>query len=96
MFYILIENRMIEKLQIIYNDLISKVDFDFKRDFYEEFDLEKMWATAIIWEIWIWKTYFMLQKLKESKQKTMYFSFMSKKNMRDNKLPKIKVKKNKL
>jgi len=65
---------MINKLQIIYKDLLKSVNFDFKRNFYNDFDLEKFWATAIIWERWIGKTYFMLQKLKESNDKTMYFS----------------------
>jgi len=65
---------MIEKLQIIHNDLIKEVSFKFKRSFYNEFNLEKFWPTAIIWERWVWKTYFMLQKLKESKKRIMYFS----------------------
>ena len=65
---------MIEKLKIIHNNLIKKVNFDFKRSFYIEFDLNKFWPTAIIWERWVWKTYFMLQKLKESKKRNIYFS----------------------
>ena len=32
---------MIEKLQIIYKDLLKNITFDFKRDFYNEFDLDK-------------------------------------------------------
>ncbi len=65
---------MIQKLQIIYQDLQKSVNLNFKRSFYNDFDIIKFWATAIIWERWVWKTYFMLQQLKESKEKTMYFS----------------------
>ncbi len=65
---------MIEKLKIVYKDLLKNITFDFKRSFYHDFDLDKFWPTAIIGERWVWKTYFILQKLKESDEKTMYFS----------------------
>lgn len=65
---------MIEKLQIIHKNLIKNINFNFKRSFYNDFDLKKFWPTAVIWERWVGKTYFMLQKLKESKKKNIYFS----------------------
>ena len=65
---------MILKLKIIYKNLLKNVSLDFKRSFYNDFKLEKFGPTAIIWERWVWKTYFILQLLKESKKNTMYFS----------------------
>jgi len=65
---------LISKLQTISKNLISEVKLDLKRSFYDDFDLEKFGPTAIVWERWIWKTYFMLQLLKESKGKSIYIS----------------------
>lgn len=65
---------IINQLQIISENLLDSVNFEFKRDFYNDFDLEKFWPTAVIWERWVGKTYFILQKLKESNLKIFYFS----------------------
>ena len=62
---------MIEELKRIYDNLLNETKLDFKRDYNLTFTNQ---AIVLVWERWIWKTYLLLQTLKQSKEKTFYFS----------------------
>ncbi len=65
---------MIENLKKIYENLLKKTDASFCRDVWLELNPDKFWPIALIWERWVGKTYLLLQKLKEQKEKSFYFS----------------------
>lgn len=62
----------INLLKRIYDNLLENIDLSFKRYFYK--DLEENNCIAIVWERWIWKTYTVLQYLKENPKNSFYFS----------------------
>jgi len=53
-----------EYIQIIQNKLLEEISLDFRRDIYFEIDRNDR-LIGIFWERWIWKTYLLLQRLKE-------------------------------
>ncbi len=58
-------NNIFEYIQIIQPKLLEKVSLDFKRYIYNQIN----WSSPLIWifgERWIWKTYLILQRLKET------------------------------
>lgn len=62
---------MIEELKKIYDNLFNQTKSNFKRDYNLNIDNQ---AIVLVWERWIWKTYLLLQTLKQSDKKTFYFS----------------------
>lgn len=62
---------MVEELKKIYENLLSKINLDFERDY--TIDTNK-WAVVLVWERWIGKTYLLLQILKKTAEKSFYFS----------------------
>ena len=62
---------MVEELKKIYENLLSKTNLDFHRDY--AIDTDK-WAVVLVWERGIGKTYLLLQILKKTTEKSFYFS----------------------
>lgn len=65
---------MIEELKKVYENLLKKTDISFCREIWWELCPDKYWPIALIGERGVGKTYLLLQKLKEQKEKTFYFS----------------------
>jgi len=63
---------IIDKLKQIYVNLLENIDLHFKRYFYNR--LNENQVIAIVWERWIWKTYTLLQYLKENPSNSFYLS----------------------
>ena len=58
-------NKDYSLLKSIQDDLLADISLEFKRDLYDKIDWESdcIW---VLWERWVWKTYMLLQRVKET------------------------------